>query len=326
MEFATMRILSRIGSIPPVPWIQNAYQAMLIFGSISLNVAASLAALLGLLFVYGISRSKTKSRWLGYPFLVLILTMLVAFVEPSPLLSLIFSSLAILVVSTLAVHLRMWRQSILLRLTQLLLIIAVGSSFYFKLVPQLEYLSGRSMAFARPFEIYLIGETATLLATAMIAFGYLTHSSEHAISKKALAYSSIVTGVFVLFFITSSWLVSIIAMWTLGFTMFLPIPIYAIVLFLFTYTVTASWSRHQPWTATGLMLLFFAGRLAQLGYLSLLMMNGLAILSFPEIFGLQNDKIKQTLSAHSPLQVNTRVSLHFKSRNPSEARPTSHVA
>jgi len=90
--------------------------------------------------------------------------------------------------------------------------------------------------------------------------------------------------------VTSSWLLSIIAMWTLGFTMFLPFPIYVIVLFVFIYTVTLSWSRSQSWMAMGLLLLFFAGRLAQLGYLSMLMVIGLALISFPEAFGFRKDR------------------------------------
>ena len=291
IEFVTIRTLSRIGSIPSVPWIQTGYQTMLTVGSVALNLAAGLAILLGFLFVYRISRDRMGSGLLKFSLLAMTLAVAATLLEePSPIFSVAFSIFVILVVVSLIAHFSTTEDSILIRLTQLLTIVGIVSIFYFKLIPQLEYLLGVPLSFTRPLEVYLLGEVATIGATVVICAGYLRHSKRSPISKKSLAYASLITGVFAVFYVTSSWLLSIIAMWTLGFTMFLPFPIYVIVLFVFIYTVTLSWSRSQSWMAMGLLLLFFAGRLAQLGYLSMLMVIGLALISFPEAFGFRKDR------------------------------------
>ncbi len=264
---------------------------MLTIGSVALSLASGLAILLALLFVQRISRTNIRDRLLGFSLLVMTLVVLTTLIEPpSPILSLAYSILAVFVVVSLIFHFSMESHRLLLRLAQAFTILAIVSIFYFKLVPQLEYLMGVPLSYARPLEVFLLGEAATLIAALMISTGYLMQSRAGAISKKALVWASLIAGGFIIFYVTSSWLLSIIAMWTLGFTMFLPFPLYAIVMFVFVYTVAASWSRSESWIAMGLLLLLFAGRLAQLGYLSMLMVIGLALISFPEAFGFTMGK------------------------------------
>lgn len=298
-EFLAVRLLARVGSIPRVPWIVSAYQAMLTIGSIALSLAAGLTIVLALLFVRSVSRSQDQHRFLAFALLAMTIATVVTLIEaPSPIFSVAYSVLAIIVLVLLTAHLSVARNHLLRQITQLLIVIGVLSVEYFKLVPQLGYLTGQSLAFAWPLEVYLLGEAATLAATILISANYLMRSGL-GVSKKAVLMASLVTVGFVIFFVTNAWILSIIAIWTVGFTMFMPFPIYAATVFLFTYTVADSWSHSNRWLASALLMLFLAGRVTQLGYLSMLMVIGLALLSFPEAFGFQkrtSDKPQQALT------------------------------
>lgn len=162
--------------------------------------------------------------------------------------------------------------------------IATSSVFYYKLIPQLQYVLGLNLSIAMPLEVYLLGELTTTIATLIIAAGYFKRQI-HSVSKGSLAIALAITGIFTAFYMTSTWLLSIIAMWTLGFTMFLPFPVYAAALFAFVYVAAMAWSNGDRWVTIGMIMLFFAGRLAQLGYLSMLMITGLALMSLPQTFG-----------------------------------------
>jgi len=285
IEFVSIRLLSRIGSVPPRPWLLNAYEAMLRIGSVAFSLAAVLVIVLGLLFAQRIITGKSSRRVLGLSLVALYLIGLLTLVGGgSVVLSIAFSVIAALVCALLISHLSLDCNRTVLRVTKLLAILGIASIFYFKLIPQIEYLAGRNLSFLSPLGFYFVGEAATLAATAMISIGFLFRNGALQVSKKALATATITLASVSVFYWMGAWLLSLIAMWTLGFTMFLPFPFYAVILFLFTYAVVTSWQRSQPWIAIGLMFLFFAGRLAQLGYLTMLMVAGLAMLSYPEHF------------------------------------------
>jgi len=261
---------------------------MLKIGSAALNSAAVLVFVLGLFFARSILADKGRGRVLGFFLVALyVIGMTTLFGELSVVFSVFFSIIALVVSILLISHLWMNGNRMLLRMTQSFAILAVGSIFYFKLVPQFEYLAGESFPFMSPLLVYIVGEAATLAACASLSVNFLAQNRGQPILRNASVAGVIIVAGFVLFYWSSSWLLSLIAMWTLGFTMFLPFPFYAFVLFLFAITVLGSWQRSQRWTAMGLVCLFFAGRLAQLGYLSMLMINGLALLSYHEALALK---------------------------------------
>jgi hypothetical protein len=79
----------------------------------------------------------------------------------------------------------------------------------------------------------------------------------------------------------------VFSIWSVGFTLFLPFPLYALSLTLYLYTVLTcfaklkdSWSRYGgPNVGMGLMLLFFAGYYLQLTYQHVLAVLAMALLT-----------------------------------------------
>jgi len=258
---------------------------MLTVGSAAMNAAAALLIIIGFLFATATLRGATQIRVLSLSYLVVILiTALTLMVELSPLLSIIYSVFVIVVLVCVIVHLSISDDVMLRILVRGFTLIATCSVFYYKLIPQLQYLLGLNLSVAKPLEVYLLGELTTTIATMIIAAAYLkTHT--HPASKGSLAIALGITGIFTALYMTSTWLLSIIVMWTLGFMMFLPFPVYSAALFAFAYAVAMAWSKGDRWVTIGMIMLLLAGRLAQLGYLSMLMITGLALMSFPETFG-----------------------------------------
>ncbi|MFQ6019355.1 MAG: hypothetical protein ACE5KW_01205 [Dehalococcoidia bacterium] len=74
--------------------------------------------------------------------------------------------------------------------------------------------------------------------------------------------------------------ISILALWTTGLSLFLPIPVYLLSLGLYLLTLVACWrSGDARWTAAGLLLLLVAGYMPEATYQHLLLLLGVAFLS-----------------------------------------------
>jgi hypothetical protein len=73
---------------------------------------------------------------------------------------------------------------------------------------------------------------------------------------------------------------SILALWTTGLSLFLPLPVYLLALGLYLVTLIACWrSGDAFWTASGLLLLLLAGYMPEATYHHLLLLLGVVFLS-----------------------------------------------
>ena len=74
---------------------------------------------------------------------------------------------------------------------------------------------------------------------------------------------------------------SILALWTTGISLFLPLPLYLLSLGLYLVTMIACWrhGRDSFWTAGGLLLILLAGYMPEASYHHLLLLLGVACLS-----------------------------------------------
>ena len=73
---------------------------------------------------------------------------------------------------------------------------------------------------------------------------------------------------------------SILALWTSGMSLYLPLPVYLLSLGLYLLTVVACWrSGDAFWTASGLLLLLLAGYMPEATYQHLLLLLGVGFLS-----------------------------------------------
>jgi hypothetical protein len=73
---------------------------------------------------------------------------------------------------------------------------------------------------------------------------------------------------------------SILALWTTGLSLFLPLPIYLLSLGLYLLTMVACWRSGKAfWPGAGLLLLLLAGYMPEATYHHLLLLLGVAFLS-----------------------------------------------
>lgn len=273
LEFVFLRNFSRMGVfLPNEYWVTLAYDSLVTFGSVMLNFASILVVFLSLLMAGRISKDSSANPrlGLGVSFMLTSLALsniLFLFAAPSQLGSLAYVLLS--VGAVVVIFLTAFQGTNPLgKITALLVMVSMMASYFLQVQPLL--VRGSTMNSNSPLVLLVYG--AGELLALMVPIPVLVMDRRRLSETRPVRAVLIVLGAcgtLALAYVGNSWLVSIISMWTLGFTLFLPFPIYLMALG-GALLLIATNLRSHPELAYGLLFLLLAGRLMQLTYLNLL--------------------------------------------------------
>jgi len=275
LEFILLRVLMRMGPVlPKTEIVSIVFQVVILTGEIAFNIAFLLSAFTLVLIAVILARSG--SFFVGLSFLIfsVLLSGLLFFVALVPIVSLVYSllSFSVFVSATLIV-----KQKNVVKLLFLTLVsLAYFCSYYYNVASSVAGMGvGASLPIAS--EVFSAGE---LLAISVVFLAFFVFKP-----KRNLTAAFIASAI-VIMFVTASgsvWL-PLLSTWTLYFTLHLPMFIYAIALWLYTYMIVdmLGEERKRLW-AYGFLLIAFGGRMLQLTYLNQLAILGFLLLSVPFI-------------------------------------------
>lgn len=130
-------------------------------------------------------------------------------------------------------------------------------------------------------EALSLGELLILLNGLLIFVGYGWPALRGALSRRRMTQSLLLSSLLTLAFISAclvnSYMVPMLTIWSLGFTLYLPLPLYAVALFLFSFTAfdCLAQKRHIGY---GLAFIFVAGYALALPYQTLLAVLGTSLI------------------------------------------------
>jgi hypothetical protein len=288
IEFSLIRTFSRMGILlPPGEPVMSIFNTMMFVGSVALNFASLLVIMVLLWASYFLLNYRSKADRIAGSLLVIVvpLSLLFLAVTPSLLVSILYNMLSLFLVTILGVSLISEGGSIE-RWLGVAITLSFVTTYLFKILPLFDQLLGLSLNVAG-VGILNLGEALAVVAT---PFVFLLTCRYRRGSGKALLrgnlrtviVSTTMAGLFGSFYLATPWITSILAVWTLGFTMYLPFPFYIIAIWLFLYSLF-SLPAEKRGLAYGMVLILLAGHLIQLTYLNLLAILGMLLLTRPEI-------------------------------------------
>ncbi|MFQ5907259.1 MAG: hypothetical protein ACE5JE_00290 [Thermoplasmata archaeon] len=268
VEFVLLRLLLRGGAFAPPGAVMNAiFDFLLRVGLAALNfsfVAAGVAlALVAFLLLQGGARQKSVA---------LLIAVLLGVGLLLPLLHLalpwLYHALSMAIVIPLLLlfpRKRSWDF-----LAACTIGAALVATYYFQ-----ASLSAPAVGIPLPFatEIFSVGEILAVTAPFLLLLG--RHWRPWLVPLAVLP-------VVIYLLASQSAFVSLVAVWTVYFTLFLPVPIYALALGAYTYDLAdLLYDRPRRWMGMGLLLIALAGRMFQVTYLAQLSLLGLILLVLP---------------------------------------------
>lgn len=291
VEFSLIRTFSRMGILlPPREPVMSIFNMMMFVGSVAFNFASLLVILVLLWASYFLLSHRSKADRTAGSLLVIVVTLSMLFlvVTPNLLVSILYNILSLFLVTILGVSLIRERGSIE-RWLGVAITLSFVTTYLFKILPLLDQLLGLSLNIAG-VGILNLGEALAVVATPLIfllTYRYRRGSGKTLLrgNSKAIIVSTIMAGLFGSFYLASPWITSILAVWTLGFTMYLPFPFYIIAIWLFLYSLF-SLPGDKKALAYGMLLILLAGHLIQLTYLNLLAILGMLFVSRPAVMNI----------------------------------------
>ncbi|MBI2127008.1 MAG: hypothetical protein HYU02_06835 [Thaumarchaeota archaeon] len=291
VEFSLIRTFSRMGILlPPREPVMSIFNMMMFVGSVAFNFASLLVILVLLWASYFLLSHRSKADRIAGSLLVIVITLSMLFlvVTPNVLVSILYNILSMFLVTILGISLIREGGSIE-RWLGVAITLSFVTTYLFKILPLLDQLLGLSLNIAG-VGILNLGEALAVVATPLIfllTYRYRRGSGKTLLraNSKAIIVSTIMASLFGSFYLASPWITSILAVWTLGFTMYLPFPFYIIAIWLFLYSLF-SLPGDKKALAYGMLLILLAGHLIQLTYLNLLAILGMLFVSRPAVMNV----------------------------------------
>lgn len=269
IEFVLLRLLLRGGAFAPPGAVMNAiFDFLLQVGLAALNFSFLAAGVALALVAFLLLRGGTIRKWVA-----LLIWSLLAVGILLPLLlhsamPLLYHALSMAIVVPLLLlfpRKRSWDF-----LAACTIGAALGATYYFQ-----ASLSASALGIFLPWstEIFSVGEILAVTAPFLFLLG--RHWRPWLVPLAALP-------VIIYLLASQSAFVSLVAVWTVYFTLFLPAPIYALALGAYTYDLgDLLYGKPQRWMGIGLLLIALAGRMFQVTYLAQLSLLGLILLVLP---------------------------------------------
>lgn len=284
VEFSLIRTFSRMGILlPPREPVMSIFNMMMFVGSVAFNFASLLVILVLLWASYFLLNYRSKADRIAGSLLVLVVTLSMLFlaVTPNILDSIIYNILSLLLVMILGLSLIREGKSVE-RWLGIAVTLSFVTTYLFKILPLFDQLLGLSLNVAG-VDILNLGEALAIVATPfvfLLTYRYRRGSGKALLrgNPRAVIVSTTMAGLFGSFYLASPWIASILVVWTLGFTMYLPFPFYIIAIWLFSYSLLSLPAEKRA-LAYGMVLILLAGHLIQLTYLNLLAILGMLFLS-----------------------------------------------
>ncbi|MFQ5871764.1 MAG: hypothetical protein ACE5IB_06370 [Candidatus Geothermarchaeales archaeon] len=277
IEFLTIRIFSRLGAIlPKEEAVFVFFNGTIFLGSVFFNAASLLAVLATIIAALILAR---QSSWIdrvsAVTFLALAqLSILFLLVSPEPLLSVTYNLASALVIVLLCITVIRKGGRRLLTLGVSALLAGYLTSYYFKVMPGISQLLSQRMEPNYSIAVFNLGE-AIAVAGAFLLFAALALQDGLTTRRAVVSLTGI--GAFAAAYLRSPWITSILATWTVGFTLFLPFPIYAAAIGVYLYLIMTSHGKGTK-LHYAFLLIFLGGRMLQLTYLNLLAILGVFLL------------------------------------------------
>lgn len=274
-ELLLNRIFSRVGIfIPRDELFISIYTFLSQLGILALNFSSIL-----LFFVlFKIAGGKlrlggNKNLALATLILfVLLLSVMSIFVASNAVLSIFYSSASLLALLLLSREFFISVGEKIKKYALAAILVVYFCSYYYKLSNFASQALGSAEAAPFAVEIFALGELLALAASVLVFLAYRGGN------KKALAFASILSTIFFAANLAASKMVAIIVIWSLGYALFLPYPIYATALFLFSYAALKLVFEERR-EGYAFALIFIAGYQIPLSYNQLLLLLGFALLA-----------------------------------------------
>lgn len=288
IEFALIRTFSRMGIfLPAREPIMSIFNLMMFIGSVSFNFASLLVIFaLTLSSYYLLKHPPVSERAIGTLIIpVVALSLLFLAITPSLISSIIYNMLSLALILMLGFTLAEQGRKVE-NFFGVLVALSFASTYLFKTLPLIDQVLGSSMN-SSGVTVLNLGEALAVAATPLIFF--IAYRSKRGSGETlytgntmAIITATAVAGLFASFYLANPWIASIMAVWTLGFTLYLPFPFYPVAIWLFFYSIV-SLPKDRKGLAYGLLLILLAGHLMQLTYLNLLAILGMVLASKPEL-------------------------------------------
>lgn len=275
-ELILWRLLSKLG--PPVT-SGGAYEAYSVLRSLAsftvslAHIVAAVALTIGALWMFHMPGRLT--RIIAPLLLALVqLSLLLPFLDIDQSLWFVYHGTFVAIVVALALRLAL-SGGFGTKLLAGGLVSAYLSSVYFKTAPLFTTLDSFSSFDA---EVLALGEFLVIFNVPIFLWYTRESALRTAHSLKWVILSSIPAAVFLVSYLRSPWLTTALSMFSFGFSLYLPFPVYAVVLWLFTYILITS-VLHKSGVVYPLSIFLIGGLMLQHPYLSLLPVLGLLLLS-----------------------------------------------
>ncbi|MEE8400581.1 MAG: hypothetical protein V3R86_00295 [Candidatus Hydrothermarchaeaceae archaeon] len=281
MELVFNRIFSRAAVfIPKDGYLVSLYNLLSSFGIIIFNLS-SIFLLLVLFLIIDSKLQRPNRTNIALSSLLLfliILSIAFIFIPPTAGLSLIYNlaSLASILLITTQLYASSGKK--IEKLTIITLSVFYLCSYYYRLSHISYQLLGITSAPTLSVETFNFGEFLVLPLSVLIFATYSGVLNGRDLNWKMAILPTIFAAIFVASNLMNSEMTAIFSIWSLGFTLFLPYPLYAIAIWLFSFTLIKLISQGQS-RGYGLAFIFIAGYAFWLSYHNLLLLLGLLLLS-----------------------------------------------
>ncbi len=274
-ELLLNRMFSRVGIfIPKKGFLMALYNALSTSGVIALNFSFILAAFSLLMVIdEDLKRGKIRSTLIAaLVSLNLVLSLAFIFVAPDAKLSIIYSGASLLALLLMALGFFVGAEERIKKYAIAAILLVYLCSYYYKISNFVFQALGSTRVAPFALEIFAQGEASALAASALFFLAY------PGINRRAFTIASVLSVIFLAANIVQSKMTAIIVIWSLGYTLFLPYPLYAIAFFFFSYAALnlIFEGKHEGYA---LALIFIAGYQIPLSYNLFLLLLGFALLT-----------------------------------------------
>lgn len=273
VELLLNRTLSRVGIFIPKKGIMiSIFSLLRSLGIFALDLSSVLVVLALLLVVGSMLRNPTtlnKALAFLISFLIL-LSIGFIFVAPSAGVSMLYNLASLLAVLLLAYRFKGNRME---KVVILLLVGVFLGPYYYKLSIAYHQLLGISTAPRFAVAALSLGELLALVASLLIFVEY----SGFRVGKDTLM-ATLIAVPFLVANVVNNKLTAMVTIWSIGYALYLPYPLYAIALWLFSSAVARLLFEGRS-AGYGLAFIFVAGYTFPLTYQQLLLILGFALLT-----------------------------------------------
>ena len=301
MEWLLGRVISRLAAVPPIEGVaRTIIEVLSRVGFFVLSIAFLLAVALLVLSALQLGERAYRRRGIGDAGLALYLCIFGVFTLSGTLLALItsgeqvwlnvtFNILSAVAVWWLTMRYAMGEASLAARGAVLLLAVAY-TGWYWAVLFSIQGVPGNDSFLDRPIDSLLFGELAAVFVPVVFFVAIALPGGRWRHPRRWIAPA--IAGLLfsasnVADIIADQGFTGVFSIWSVGFTLYLPWPIYVISLILYLYTLLTCFVKEageRAWygdanVGMGLLLLPFAGYYLQLTYQHLLAVLALLLLT-----------------------------------------------